>query len=94
MRQRLNKKNDKNTNDTSKKGRHDEIEKLKEKGIIGGILHLITLIFNFYALISCVSALYDYINGTHKSEDVDLFKTIYSLENNPVPPISLKPIAS
>ena len=76
MRQRLNKKNDKNTNDTSKKGRHDEIEKLKEKGIIGGILHLITLIFNFYALISCVSALYDYINGTHKSEDVDLFKTI------------------
>ena len=76
MRQRLNKTNDKNTNDTSKKGRHDEIEKLKEKGIIGGILHLITLIFNFYALISCVSALYDYINGTHKSEDVDLFKTI------------------
>ena len=56
--------------------RRDEIEKLKEKGIVGGFLHLTTLVFNFYALASCLVALTDYVKGTHGDQDVDLFKTI------------------
>jgi len=76
MRQRHNIRDNTGGDGKKQAGRHDEIEKLKDKGLIGGFLHVVTLLFNFYALISCVSAILDYIKGTHELEDVDLFKTV------------------
>ena len=74
-------------------GRHDEIEKLKEKGIFGGLLHLTTLVFNFYALASCVAALLDYFKGSHGDQDVDLFKTILPQFLAVVTGIAVSPVA-
>ena len=57
-------------------GRHDELDKLREKGVIGGVLSLFILTFNAFALYSCGSAIVTYLLNRHVKDDVDLFKTI------------------
>ena len=57
-------------------GRRTEIDRLKKKGFLGAALSLFILQFNAFALISCGTALYNYLMNIHVKQDVDLFKTV------------------
>ena len=76
------------TNDTAKnkqtkctkEGGQTQVDTMKLKSwkrkVFCGLLHLTTLVFNFYALASWCGSLLDF-KGSHGDQDVDLFKQHY-----------------